>query len=210
MEDKKLMILSVSVGEGHDQVSRALQEELEEQGYHAEIVDIFQFMNRAQSTFFKKLYFQMIYHFPFIWKLVFSMTNNSIFLSVLQPFLFFWWKDFKQYCQRNCFTIIISTHPLATFLGARMKKYCHDNPLLFAVLSDFSTHKMSLSRGVDAIFVAEKEEGERLKEYTHEMTVYSYGIPLRKVWDDKGNKRELRMKLQLPLFERIVIISGGR
>lgn len=206
---KKIIILSLSVGEGHNQVSRALFEEFIDRGFRVEIVDLFQFMDKTHVHILKKLYFKMIKQYPFIWEIIFKMTNNQLIQKFGAPLGRKLWKYFFQYCQKKEIDFFITTHPLATFVVRDMKRVCNKNIQLYAVLSDFSTHELSISPFVDGLFVATKGERDKLLAKYPNVPIFSYGIPLRKAWDDVLNKYNLRKKLQLPLFQRIIVLTGG-
>lgn len=210
MRDKTIIILSVSVGEGHNQVSRALMEELKDRGFHSEMLDIFALMKHSHAQFIKNIYFQMINERKFLWEFVYAVTKIHLLHKLLFPLLLhFFWKDLESYCVKRNIKQIITTHPLATFIGVEIKRKLKNQVKLFAILSDFSTHELCLSPQLDGLFVAEEEEEKRLKKLLANTPVFSYGIPLRKVWDLVYSKREMRKKLQLPFYERIIVLSGG-
>lgn len=208
MESKKIVILTVSVGEGHNQISRALQEELERLGQPAKIIDIFNDMNSSYIDRIKALYFKLIYSAPQLWEFIFILTNKSYILAILDKLISFLWRDLFDFFKDEEY-IIITTHPLATFLGRKIKESSAEKYYLFAVLSDFTTHNMSLTPLLDGLFIAREEEKQSISQIIKEVPIFPYGIPLRSVWDERKNKRELRKGLNLPLYERLIVISGG-
>ncbi|MDG5789519.1 glycosyltransferase [Evansella sp. AB-P1] len=206
---KRMVIFTVSIGEGHHQVSRSLKEEWKARGYEAEIIDIFSFMDETKASKMKNSYFKSIHHYPKVWDWTYSITNCGLTSYVVRPFLSNWWNDLIQYCCQSNIDIYVATHPIATQIGILIKMKSHRPVKLFAVLTDFSTHHLSISKWVDATFVAEKRELVKLKKRYSNVVFYSFGIPLRKLWDKRVNKSILRKKLKLPLDKTIVVISGG-
>ncbi|MDQ0253910.1 UDP-N-acetylglucosamine:LPS N-acetylglucosamine transferase [Evansella vedderi] len=206
---KRMVIFTVSVGQGHHQVSKALQEEWEERGYKADIVDIFSYMKKRTAFNMKKAYFYSIYSVPKLWDWTYQFTNCKAASWLLSPLLRIWWKKLLSFCEQESYEIIVTTHPLASQIGLMIKKNLSHKPKLFAVLTDFSTHCLSISKEMDAIFVAEKAELEKLRKKNPQCTFYSYGIPLRKKWDEPVEKELYQKKLNLPFSKKVLVIAGG-
>ncbi|ADU30947.1 MGDG synthase family glycosyltransferase [Evansella cellulosilytica] len=204
---KRMVIFSISVGHGHHQVSRAIKEEWEDRGYEAEIVDIFSYMKNSHASLIRQAYFNCINRLPKLWDWTYHVTNLSYTPIMLSACYYFLWKSLYLYCKERKFDVIVTTHPLATQVGLFIKKKQFNRPKVFAVLTDFSTHKMSISKGLDAMFIAEKSELLTIKR--NGIPVYSYGIPLIKRWDESRPRETLRRVLKLPDNQYVIVVSGG-
>lgn len=206
---KRMAIFTVSIGQGHHQVSKALQEEWEGRGFDAEIIDIFSKMEKPWADKLKQLYFYSIYRAPRLWDWTYQITNLKLASALASPFLQWCGKGLVSYCNQQKFDYIVTTHPMATQIGRVIKKKTRHPCKLFAVLTDFSTHFFSISKNIDGIFVAEVAERRQLEKQEPGCSFYSYGIPLRKTWDSLQNKEFYRRKLGLPLYDKIIVIAGG-
>lgn len=206
---KRMAIFTVSIGHGHHQVSKALQEEWEGRGFEAEIIDIFSKINTTTAKVVKKIYFYCIHHAPKLWDWTYHLTNMKGAENLSMPFFTWWGKELLQYCNEQEFDYIVATHPMATQIGRIIKRRSRRPSNLFAVLTDFSTHTFSISKEVDGIFVAEAEERRQLEEKQPDCSFHSFGIPLTKTWDSLKHKDFYRRKLGIPLREKIVVIAGG-
>ncbi|SDY79544.1 processive 1,2-diacylglycerol beta-glucosyltransferase [Evansella caseinilytica] len=206
--DKCIAILTVSIGAGHQQVSQALKEELEERGYKAEIYDVFSIMNKQRADRMKAVYFHCIRSFPLLWNWIYRLTDKQVNAVLLRPFLAVCWKELLTFFDDATVEAVIATHPLAAQLGILIKQQLGGNVKLFSVLTDFTAHKMSLAKQADAVFVAEKNEAEQLsKKYGH-ITIYGLGIPLKKTWD-QWEREAVREQLQLSPDQKVIVVSGG-
>ncbi|MFA9557264.1 glycosyltransferase [Evansella sp. AB-rgal1] len=205
---KRMAIFTVSIGEGHHQVSAALKEEWEERGYEAEIIDIFSLMCSKKAEKIRKSYFQSI-RYPILWDTTYRLTNCKLAGLLVKPLIFLWWKKAVAKWTNKSYDIIVTTHPIATQLGVMLKKHVTRPIKLFAVLTDFSTHSLSFSKEVDAIFIARKNELGILKNKAPKNRFFSHGIPLKKIWDHSWERNALRKKLALSEEEQIIVVSGG-
>ncbi|MBU9710251.1 MGDG synthase family glycosyltransferase [Evansella tamaricis] len=206
----RVAILTVSVGQGHQQVSTALQSEWEKRGYEVEIIDVLYYMKKQASVPMKTAYFYCIRSLPPLWDWTYRFTDNHIAVLVLQPLWRLLWKSLAVYCEKKMFDVMIGTHPLATQLCLWIKKRGMVKGKFFAVLTDFETHRLSISRKLDAIFVAREAERMELQQKYPNCSFYAFGIPLKKEWDFvECNREKIRKRLSLPIGRKVIIVSGG-
>ena len=206
---KNMVILSVSVGEGHNQVSRALKEEWEERGYEAVIIDVFSLINITAAKHFKSAYFFCIKCFPRFWDGIYRLTNLYSVSHIIRPVLKLWWRKQGDLLKDNNCHLIVATHPLATQVAILLQEQVNKKIPLFSVVTDFSTHQLSVSKHVTGVFLTEEGEAEKLKAQHPHCNFYPYGIPVRKVWHREVKKEELRKKLGIHSALPIIVVAGG-
>lgn len=207
---RKLLIFSVSVGEGHNQVCRALQEEWEEHGGEAEIIDVFSLVDTETASRLKTAYFICIKKFPLLWDGVYKMTDLQRIGEFIQPLLKFWWGKQLQFLSDKECTCIAAVHPLATQVASLMLQQTEPRNIpLYSVITDFSTHKLSLTSCVSGVFLSEKEEAAELQMAYPHCRFYPYGIPVKKVWEEQTEKQLIRNKLGISSGKRVLVVSGG-
>ncbi|MBU9720532.1 MULTISPECIES: MGDG synthase family glycosyltransferase [Bacillaceae] len=212
---ERIAIFTISIGEGHHQVSIALKEEWERLGYQPTIIDIMSFMEKKTSSGIKKTYYKCIHTLPYIWDLTYRLTDNRVSSYALQPLLALWWKELFEHCKAERYDVMIGTHPLATQLCLYMKKKVlrEQNHLkIFSVLTDFNTHSLSISPNLDGTFVAQEKEMDGLKRKYPNCQFFAYGIPTREIWDKRKNDNAqdiTRKELSIPDNKPFIVISGG-
>lgn len=207
---KRMAIFTVSIGHGHHQVSKALLEEWEGRGFEGEIIDIFSKTETTKmANVMKKAYLYSIYRAPKLWDWTYRLTNVKGAATLATPLLQRWSMELLHYCNEGQFDYIVATHPLATQIGRMIKRRRDNRCKLFAVLTDFSTHSLSIAKDIDGIFVAEGREQRHLQQKQSACSFYSFGIPLTKNWDDLKPKAFYRKKLAIPLQDKIIVIAGG-
>ncbi|WP_218244054.1 hypothetical protein, partial [Pseudomonas sp. 2995-3] len=94
------------------------------------------------------------------------------------------------------------------YMKRRLRSTKH-NLKVFSVLTDFNTHRMSISKNVDAIFIAQEEEKKKLEKKYPGCKFYAFGIATKSVWDDEIEHQKCRERLSIPEDKRVIVISGG-
>jgi processive 1,2-diacylglycerol beta-glucosyltransferase len=80
---------------------------------------------------------------------------------------------------------------------------------LYSVITDFSTHRLSLTSCVSGVFLSEKEEAAELQMVYPHCRFYPFGIPVKKVWEEQTEKQLIRKKLGISSGKPVLVVSGG-
>lgn len=213
--NKKVLILTMTCGEGHNSVSRAVSSYLTENNYSTEIYDIYS-SSKQQHDFNNKGYLFACKYIPktynFVWnklkhrnpeKRYKGGVQNSI-KKVLQPIE----NKIKEY-EPN---LIICSHYYASAIVTRLKR---ENRIAdiktFAILTDFLPHPYwEASIGLDKILIPNKVATNQLIEKGfNNSQIHVSGFPIATKFYDKLNADEIRNKMNLENKFTVLVLGGG-
>ncbi len=210
MNKRKIIIFSVSFGNGHNQVSKVLQKHLKTRDFDVEIIDTFDAINKFFHKIVLDSYLRLLRYRPSVWGKLYQYSEehpNSIFLKQFNAFLT---NKLYQILNEKQANVIITTHPIATTLLANVIRKKHISVKLYALLTDFAVHPMSIHNEVDGYFIA----SDHLRYYANvyklnSNSFYSTGIPTPKEEVFHYSKQELRKRLHLDEQMKTVLVAGG-
>ncbi|OIJ10374.1 hypothetical protein BKP37_17660 [Anaerobacillus alkalilacustris] len=210
MDKKKIIIFSVSFGNGHNQVSNVLHNHLKRKEFDVEVIDTFDVINKLFHKVVLESYLKLIRFRPSLWGKLYQYSEenpNSIFLKQFNAFLTN--KLYRTLEEKKADTII-TTHPIATTLLANVIRKRKVPVQLFALLTDFAVHPMSVHPEVHGYFIASEHLRYYAKLYKlDEQLFYPTGIPTLKENLLQISKKRLRKKLHLDDNKKTVLIAGG-
>ncbi|OIJ10100.1 hypothetical protein BKP35_13365 [Anaerobacillus arseniciselenatis] len=210
MNKRKVVIFSVSFGNGHNQVSNVLIKQLKAKHYDVEVVDTFDAINKLFHKVVLDSYLHLLRFRPTLWGKLYQYSEehpDSIFLKQFNAFLT---NKLYRTLQGKCANIIITTHPIATTLLANVIRKKQLPIRLYALLTDFAVHPMSVHPEVDRYFIA----SEHLLYYANlykldEQKFHPTGIPTFKENIQSYSKTEWRKKLHLNEKMKTILVAGG-
>ena len=184
----KVLILSASIGSGHTKAAEAVAEAFDGQ---AQIVD---FMDKDISLvnfLLKKLYLTMLSLIPDLYDRIYQLAGVRRFGSITR---LIWstlmYLPFTRLLKKYQPDIIVCTHPFPE-AAASLWKFLHPKSAskftLAAILTDYSLYEIWIYNEVDVYFVA-TEEMKRELETHGRYKVYSFGIPIAKVFYNNQNE----------------------
>lgn len=210
MNKQKIIIFSVSFGNGHNQVAGVLRNQLVSKNFNVEIIDIFDVISKMFHKVILESYLKLLQFRPSLWGKLYHYSEenpNPLFLKQLNIFLV---NKLSTFLQKKDAFVIVTTHPIATSLLANVIRKRRLPVQLFALLTDFAVHPMSIHPEVNGYFVA----SEHLRFYSKlynidESILYTTGIPTKKQELQHLTKHELQKKLNLKRNMKTILIAGG-
>lgn len=210
MNMEKILIFSVSFGHGHNQVSSVLQKELQVRGFNTEVVDTFEVINPLFHKVVLESYLYLLRMKPSLWGKIYHYSEenpNSIFLRQFNAFLT---KRLHQFIELNRASVIITTHPIATTLVANVKRKMMLTSNLFALLTDFAVHPMSIHNEVDGYFIASDHLNYANTLYNLDGSLFHpTGIPVNHAKVHLQPREAIRRELNLNENMKTILIAGG-
>lgn len=205
-----IIIFSVSVGYGHNQVAKALQDELEEHGHTVRVIDALDFVSPFFSRVILESYLRMLRFSPSIYGRLYDLAEEPAFFdftSVINNLLS---SSFKKLIAEFMPDVIVCTHPLPTGLLSALKSKLAINLALVAVMTDYTVHHLSVHPAVDLYITASPKLNYQLKHNgVPEDRVAPIGIPVRKRFTKPPSKSKARRSLGLVNLPTILIMGGG-
>lgn len=211
---KRVMILTASIGCGHDQAAETLAKKFKEQGegIETEIIDFMEMMNTSISHLIKSSYLKMIDLFPSWYHLLYQNTmkikNNSKVKSI---FIYRYEKKLLQLIEKRQPDLILFTNPFPLILVSDMKRKGIMNVDTATVITDYTAHSVWLDQTVNYYFVGSYSLMEDLvRKGIRKDSISVTGIPIRsEFYKYLDEKRILKEQGLSPALPTLLIMGGG-
>ncbi len=211
----KLLILSMTVGEGHNSIAKSVADEIEKMGVETKIVQLFGF-DQARVEKENKKYLWACKHIPqlynFVWNCIRNKNPNrkaKMFKRSLKPCI----EYISEVIEREKPDGILCTHYYASIVLSLLKeeKRLKNNIVTATVLSDFCVHPYwEFSSNVDYIIAPTDDVIPVLlnKNYKQEQ-IKVLGFPIRNEFAIKRDKDKTKEQLGLGKNFTVFTIAGG-
>lgn len=181
---KKVIIVSASTGQGHNQVADALKLELVEKGYEALVIEPLKEVGKSLDILVSDGYKILATIMPKMYGTIYKISNNEtmnkqvakLFIGALQD-------KIEEIVYKEQPSLIISTHPLIVDVVSSLKsENIIDIPFL-SVVTDFLPHQSYISDYVDAYIVGSTftKNGIVARGVSHDK-IHVFGIPIKRIF----------------------------
>ncbi|KAF0193796.1 MAG: monogalactosyldiacylglycerol synthase [Bacillota bacterium] len=205
-----ILVFSVSIGHGHNQVARALETELKERSHTVQVIDALEFVSPFFSKVILESYLRMLRFTPSIYSRLYELVEEPAlfdFTSVINNLLS---SGFKKLVVQFKPDAIICTHPFPTGLLSALKTKLDVKIPLVAVMTDYAIHYLSIHPAVDLYITASPKLNYHHKfNSISEGKVAPTGIPIRKKFAKPPSKSIAQKSLGLVNLPTILIMGGG-
>ncbi len=209
----KIIILTMSTGNGHNIASYALRDYLVSQGVEAKVVDAYKYFNKKLSDLLEKGYLLSTKYIPTVYgKFYRSMERHnpdsrlawSTFCNSLVE------RQFAKYISKQNPDVVISTHSLAAVLMTKYKSERLVETKTIGIVTDFCVLPYWDMADMDYYITANEHVKEMLqKKGIDEDRILPYGIPVDLKFTKKTGKEEARAQLGIQNKKTVFIISGS-
>ena len=145
---KTILLLTASTGGGHNQAAHALAELYESKGYAVKTLDIFRDSNEKLDSLVVEGYAFLATKMPKTYGDLYWLANNKIinktFCDAIARKV---WRSLNLEIQLIDPDLIVSTHPFAVEIVAKIKRHTRLDCPYLAVVTDFIAHQTYLSPG---------------------------------------------------------------
>jgi processive 1,2-diacylglycerol beta-glucosyltransferase len=208
-----ILIISASIGSGHNQAANAVADELKRR-YPAAQVAVVDFMagkNSYINRLVKETYLKLIDISPNTYDLLYRWTQGSHRGAKAKSLIGRVMKrSMAQLVNRYQPDLLVTTHPFPCGAAAHLKAEGRITAPLMAVITDFSVHRMWIYKEVDRYFVAAPELHTQLMEQgIDRQRVHVTGIPISIEFSAQVDGSRMLDKLGLDKNKPIVLIMGG-
>ncbi len=181
---RKVLIVSASIGTGHMQAARAIEEYWKDKEPQATIshVDFLDTETMSVEHLIKGTYIKMIDVFPMLYDIIYRVSKGEKQGSIMQTALSYLLKGrMLKLIQQEEPDVMVFTHPFPCGAASILKRQGHINMPLVAIMTDFSSHQFWLYPQVDTYFVAtEGMVSEMVQSGIDESRIHVSGIPVRR------------------------------
>lgn len=210
----KVIILTMSTGNGHNKASAALCGYLKEQGADALIVDAYKYFNKLLSDLFEKGYLIATKYTPYMYGKFYRKIEKHDYseakLSWSKFCNSFVARQFAKYISRQNPDMVVSTHPLAAYLITTYMEKKLVSTKSIGIITDFCVHPFWEQSKMDYyVSVNEVIKNQIVKKGIPECKILPFGIPIEMKFANKINKSEARKILGIEDKHTIFIITGS-
>ncbi len=214
---RRVLIITGSIGAGHNSVAAALRDSLAESGeIDAAVVDSMEMVPR----WFRKVYaggFTLgMTRLPWVFAVGYVLTNHPqgrrrglgerVRLAYERHFL----RRLREYLQANRFDLLVHTHFLTIPPVSRMiRRGLLDSPQVVTV-TDLEVHRWWYAEGVDEWFAPNQYAADRLRRWgVAEECITVSGMAVRPKWTAPLDRARVCADWSLPPDKPIVLVTGG-
>lgn len=189
---KKVLVITTSTGQGHNQAASTLCDFFEQEGFRATKIDFLSINSVILNKAVVNGYELGASVFPHIYGIVYKITNIPfINKSLTYPFLNAG-KRVWEVIENEKPDIIVSTHPLGINMLHRFKKQGLAIPCISTV-TDFKAHYTYISPLMDAYVTgSEHTKNSLISKGINPSVIYPTGIPINDIFFEKQNSIEMK------------------
>lgn len=208
MKNKKVLIMSASIGTGHTQAARAVEEYLKSfsPSYDVEHVDFLSNDVLSIDNLVKETYIKILDVFPMLYDMMYY-SSQGYKKGMLVKTLMSW--GLKRRMMRMIAEkkpdLIVFTHPFPAAAACLLKRQRRIHIPLVGVITDFAIHQLWIYRQMDLYCVAASQlKDELVRQGISSSRIVVSGIPIRKAF-----LQEQWQGQAAGSHEKNVLIMGG-
>ena len=207
---KKILICTISIGNGHRSVAKTLSHYLQSQDakYQIEVVDVYEYLSPVISRMINRLYESSIKYLPSAYERFYEKTDEDPLLNdkinlTRSP-------KFKKMLHAFNPDLILHTYPSMFYI----KYYKNDIRVpAISIVTDYYAHKYWLQKNIDYYITPTKQVKLQMEQLgIPSECVFDYGIPIKETFYRKVTKEEknhLLVKYGLPKDKKIILLMSG-
>ena len=209
----KILILSVTAGEGHNSTAKALREEFERMGTECTVLDTFQYISPPLAKFLSEGYLLVTEKARHAYKVGYRLaekrrgSEKAVTHLVDMAFA----GDIVDFIASDDYGMILFTHPFAGMILDYLKETKMLSLPTVGILTDFTFHPYweDCTRNDYVITPAEGVLLQGLRKGFRPEQILPYGIPIRPDFLTNTPKAQAREKLGLAPDTTTILIMGG-
>ncbi|MEG1003613.1 MGDG synthase family glycosyltransferase [Clostridium sp.] len=203
---KKVLIITTSTGQGHNQAANSLINVFEKDGYSCIKYDFLDNSSKFLTDAIVGGYEVSAMKFPGIYGFFYRLTNvrciNALSMTIFQLVK----KRLKNLIDREKPDLIISTHPISVSIMNSLKKHGLKIPYM-VVTTDFKAHYTYIGKYVDAYITgSEYTKQSLIKKGIKEDIIFPYGIPIKESFFERD---ENIPHIKTNEYFNILLMSGS-
>lgn len=205
----RVMILSASTGSGYGSVAQSLAEQMEKLGMEYEVVDALSLISDTAPSFVSRWRAKIYRHFPKLFGLFYRYEEKH-------PPRFVYERCAKgadalyQKLTEGTYDAVLCVHEFAGMMMTEVRqRYAYRTPAYF-VAPDYTSSPGVSEIKLDEYFVPHSHLfAEFIRAMVPANKLHATGIPVRSVFYEEMDKREMRRFLNLPETGKMVLLGCG-
>ncbi len=208
-----VLYLSISMGAGHLRAAEALKEYVDQMypGSKSLVIDTFNYINPLVHKIFVDGYLTIVRSIPNAYGTLYRMSEqsdnmNSLSRTLSKLFSF----SIARLVEEFNPSIIVCTHPFPLQIVSYLKKQKKIQVPSVGILTDYVNHPFWFQDNIEAYVVAhDKIKQAMVNRGTPEKHIYSYGIPVSKVFLQKKSRENLLCRYGLEDKFTVLLMGGS-
>ncbi|MCD7865774.1 MAG: hypothetical protein LUG54_07140 [Clostridiales bacterium] len=200
-----VLILYCSTGGGHISAGKALQEELELRGHHADIVDTYTIVSDRLAEWLGHSYDHMVQRTPILWGMFYQIgrfRSSLPFHTLVYKLNRYMGEPMRKFFNQHPYDVVLSLHVFPAEMLGGMKEQGIPVPKTVMVTTDYTCPPLTAEADNDFYIVpAEQMEKEFISEGIPRVRLRALGIPVRRefsVYAEANRSQDIRSE-DLPL-----------
>ena len=208
----KILILSITAGQGHHQTGKAIGEYFENRGHSSIQIDCYEYLSPFLKEAVSNGYLVSTKYSPGLYGKVYGFAEESEEIDfaarLVKDINHLLYRKLKKYILELAPDAIICTHVFAAILMTYVKRKAIDIPT-FGIVTDFRLHPYWEITNIDYYVTAnEYLEYSICKKEIPKEKLLPFGIPITENFSSSLTKEEAREKLGME-NETTLLIMGG-
>lgn len=209
----KVLILSITTGQGHHQTGKAITTYMEEKGHQVEQLDCYEYFSPAMKEALAHGYLLSTKYSPKLYgkfyRLAEKMESKTSSTALLQFTNTIFHKKMEKFLEDCKPDVIVCTHVYAALMITHLKNHNIQYPTL-GVVTDFKVHPHWELTELD-YYVLPNEYliPSMIKKGFKKEQLLPYGIPIFEKFRFKKNKKDARASLKIDDIPTILVMSGS-
>ncbi|MGB7605074.1 MAG: glycosyltransferase [Lutisporaceae bacterium] len=208
-----ILIFSVSIGNGHDQVACTLRNEFirADKNCRVKIINTIKFISPFLDKVILDSYLNILKFYPKAWGKIYKKTNKLDPIIDINDITN---KLMKGKIQKsiNSFIpdVIICTHSFPSSIISNLKqKRMKDMPLI-SIITDYNIHTSYINENTDYYVIPHENLTYIMEDFGVESSkILPLGIPIRKEFNQNIDKETVNQKYNLNNKKTVLVMGGG-
>ncbi|MEA4849345.1 MAG: glycosyltransferase [Clostridiaceae bacterium] len=208
-----VLIFSVSIGNGHDQVAHTLRNEIihQDNTSRVKIINTISYISPILDKVILDSYLNILKFYPKAWGKIYETTNkldpiidvNDIANRLMSS-------KFRKTTVNFDPDIIICTHSFPAAIISSLKQKKRISSPLVTIITDFNIHSSYINDYTDYYVIPHEYLTYVMESFGVEKEkVLPFGIPIRKEFSESYKREELLAKLGFEDKKSILVMGGG-
>lgn len=213
----KVLLVTASYGEGHNQAAHAVAEALEAHGATPRIVDYTDWLHPAVRSLTKFTLLQGVQRVPSLYGVFYrSMSRMDPASSIQRQMHHLGMQQLKDFLASWQPDVVASTFPSPAGVVSELRRTGRTQLPNAAIITDYAFNGQWIAENIDAYYVpVQSAKMEFISHGVSDERLHVYGIPIRARFNDSQVRLLLRERMQLREEQRLrrdkplILLMGG-
>jgi UDP-N-acetylglucosamine:LPS N-acetylglucosamine transferase len=207
-----ILIVSASMGAGHDGAAEELRRRLETRGHDVRVVDYLKLMPMGTGRLSRWTYEVQLKMMPWSYELFYkslSVAGPLIWGPVVRLLTFLTRRPLRREFERTHPDVVVSVYPMASLVLGRMRKKRWLNVPVVTYLTDFAVHPLWVHPGIDLHLAVSPVSAATAAKRGGKTNIASGPLVADRFRGDAPDRDEVRRHMGIEPHEKAVLVVAG-